>query len=115
VESLHTLEKFMMKNQLNPFLPFKGIITQEWDGPRFAPFSLLLPPSHSLSVPFRFVEEGLSVQVGDLVMVVEVDLFRGWLRCVPLGDGVHFRHSGWLPSSLLVPSSSLQSKASKDT
>ena len=52
------------------------------------------------------MEEGLSVQVGDLVMVVEVDLFRGWLRCVPLGDGVHFRYSGWLPSSLLIPSSS---------
>ncbi len=64
------------------------------------------------------MEEGLSVQVGDVVMVVEVDLFRGWLRCVPLGDGVHFRYSGWLPSSLLslVPSSSsFDPKDSKET
>ena len=62
VESLHTLEKFMMKNQLNPFLPFKGIITQEWDGPRFAPFSLLLSflllgalPSHSTCFLFLLI------------------------------------------------------------
>ena len=58
VESLHILEKFMMKNQLNPFLPFKGIITQEWDGPRFAlpsPSAWCSPPSLMFFSLFLFL------------------------------------------------------------
>ena len=49
----------------------------------------------------RFVQEGLSVQPGDAVLVVEYDLFHGWARCIPLRDSVNYRRSGWLPATLL--------------
>jgi len=49
----------------------------------------------------RFVQEGLSVQQGDSVLVVEYDLLHGWARCVPLRESVNYRRSGWLPATLL--------------